>query len=121
MRLITHNMLMCNVKKCTGNNFPLRIENAELETCEAEFNEDFIKRISVKVDWPALSQTAFALGVDQLPTELPADLDDMELRRLHKVLLEVEVKSGRMVCPNCGHIFPIKDGIPNMLLQENEV
>lgn len=26
-----------------------------------------------------------------------------------------------MVCPNCGHVYPIKDGVPNMLLAEHEL
>ncbi|KAJ3219130.1 hypothetical protein HDU67_002463 [Dinochytrium kinnereticum] len=114
-------MLMCNVKGCTSNNFPLRIEEAELESLEAEFNENFMRRLLIKLDWPALSQTAFLLGVDQLPNEMPIDVEEELLRRIHRVIMETEVKAGRMVCPNCGHIYQIKDGIPNMLLQENEV
>ncbi|KAJ3300529.1 hypothetical protein HK104_010471 [Borealophlyctis nickersoniae] len=62
MRLITHNMLQCHVKGCTSNNFPLRIEEAELETTEAEYNEDFVQRLIPKLHWPAFVQTAFAVG-----------------------------------------------------------
>ena len=43
------------------------------------------------------------------------------LQLLHKYLLEVDIEQGEMVCRNCSHVYPIKDGIPNMLLNESEV
>ena len=67
-------------------------------------------------------------------------LDDDFLRALHHVLLEVRllfasaladrssrsrsrpcpprqlhVEEGAMVCPNCQHLYPISNGIPNMV------
>ena len=36
-------------------------------------------------------------------------------------LLQVEVKEGFLVCPETGRQFPITNGIPNMLLNEEEV
>ncbi|KAI9028601.1 Trm112p-domain-containing protein [Hyaloraphidium curvatum] len=122
MRLITHNMLQCNARGCTSNNFPLRIADAELEETEAEFNADFLKRMLPKLEWGALVETAYSLGIDSLPKELPENTDDEEfLKNLHHVLLETRVKEGKMICNNCNHVFPITDGIPNMLLTENEV
>lgn len=35
--------------------------------------------------------------------------------------LQHSVKDGKMTCRNCGHIYVIKDGIPNMLLSEDEI
>ena len=35
--------------------------------------------------------------------------------------LQVEVKEGDLVCPDTGRKFPITNGIPNMLLTEDEV
>jgi multifunctional methyltransferase subunit TRM112 len=52
-------MLMCHVKGCNTNNFPLGFQEVELETIEAEFNEDFMRRLLPKLDWPALVKTAF--------------------------------------------------------------
>ncbi|KAI8824661.1 hypothetical protein BJ741DRAFT_633113 [Chytriomyces cf. hyalinus JEL632] len=49
MRLLTHNMLMCHVKGCSTDNFPLRIEDAEMEQVEVEFNEDFCRRLINKI------------------------------------------------------------------------
>ena len=34
---------------------------------------------------------------------------------MHHALMEIHVKDGNMVCPSCGHIYVIKDGIPNMV------
>ena len=37
------------------------------------------------------------------------------------MLLEIEVINGDLVCPETGRKFPVSDGIPNMLLNEDEV
>lgn len=60
--------------------------------------------------------------------------DDDFLKNLHHVLLEVahhvvlillnfllllslkiHVEEGSMICPNCKHVYPISNGIPNMV------
>ncbi len=77
-----------------------------------------------KVDWAALVATARALGVGaELPEARPAGAseDDDLLVAVHQTLMGVEVVSGRMVCPRCAHEYVITDGIPNMLLHEDEV
>jgi multifunctional methyltransferase subunit TRM112 len=53
----------------------------------------------------------------------PATAEEIDafLQKLHHVLLEVEVQEGSLVCPETGRRFPISDGIPNMLLNEDEV
>ena len=28
---------------------------------------------------------------------------------------------GKLICPNCGREYPITNGIPNMILNENEL
>ncbi|KAJ3056023.1 hypothetical protein HK097_008363 [Rhizophlyctis rosea] len=89
MKLFTHNMLQCHVKNCTSNNFPLRIEEAELEAAEAEFNEDFMRRIISRLDWDALRSTAVSLGLNTLPETLPEEPDEEFLKNLHNVIMEV--------------------------------
>ena len=42
--------------------------------------------------------------------------DDQVMRDLHTLLLETEVREGKMVCGNCGHEYKIKEGIANFLL-----
>lgn len=57
MRLFTHNFLQCHVKGCTSDNFPLAISDAEVRTCESEFNESFMRAYLGKLDYPALLET----------------------------------------------------------------
>jgi multifunctional methyltransferase subunit TRM112 len=121
VRLITHNLLACHVKGCTSNNFPLRLQDVQIELREADFNPDFLKRFMPKLEWTALVNTAKELGDSSLPLELPDMLDDDFLKNLHHVLLEISIEEGTMICPNCQHAYPILNGIPNMLLAENEI
>lgn len=43
------------------------------------------------------------------------------LQKLHHILLEIDIIEGQLECPETGRIFPITQGIPNMLLNEDEV
>ncbi|KAG4108230.1 Trm112p-domain-containing protein [Neocallimastix lanati (nom. inval.)] len=121
MRLLTHNMLQCHVKGCNIDNFPLKLEEIEIEELEAEFNVDFINSMLNRLDWRALVHTPFSLGIAQLPEEIPEELNDEMLKQLHHILLEIDIISGRMVCKGCNHVYPIRGGIPNMLLTESEI
>lgn len=59
----------------------------------------------------------------KLPVEPPTDEENDEevLKSVHHALIEVEVVEGKLVCPESGREFPITNGIPNMLLNEDEV
>jgi uncharacterized protein YbaR (Trm112 family) len=46
---------------------------------------------------------------------------DLLLSVLHSILFEYHVINGQLVCPTTSRTFAIKDGIPNMLLHEDEV
>ncbi|GAA5794897.1 hypothetical protein EDC94DRAFT_591859 [Helicostylum pulchrum] len=123
MRLITHNMLQCHVKNCNNNNFPLRFEDVQVELIEADFNAEFLSNMMNKIEWDALYNTAIQLGINTLPAQMPEDAEENEefLKLVHNVLLETHVQQGQMVCPNCAHVYKIRDGIPNMLLAEHEI
>jgi len=126
MRLLTHNMLMCSKKSCSrGNgttNFPLQIKATKMERQESEFNKEFIVHMLPKLDWPALVKAATELSMS-IPTQLPpnAATDEALLRNLHTLLLDIHIEEGELTCPACERKYPIKDGIPNMLLREDEV
>jgi uncharacterized protein YbaR (Trm112 family) len=47
--------------------------------------------------------------------------DEAFLKLVHKLLLDVHVLEGALICPETGRRFPITAGIPNMLLHEDEV
>lgn len=61
--------------------------------------------------------------VGELPQILIEDFELNEdfLKKVHHILLEVEVINGELLCPESGRKFPINDGIPNMLLNEDEI
>ncbi|KAF7981499.1 hypothetical protein HWV62_33047 [Athelia sp. TMB] len=121
VRLITHNLLACHVKGCTSNNFPLAFKDVQIELREAELNPDFLRGFLPKIEWNALVGAAMELGDTSLPAEKPEMIDDEFLQKLHHVLLEIHVEEGTMTCPNCNHVYPISNGIPNMLLAEHEI
>ncbi|KAG8753018.1 hypothetical protein FRC14_006516 [Serendipita sp. 396] len=123
VRLITHNLLACHVRGCTANNFPLVFRDVQIELKEAEFNEQFLRNFMPKIEWRALVDTAKSLNDQSLPDQPPEreNVNEEFLKTLHHVLLEIHVEEGAMACPNCGHVYPISNGIPNMLLQEHEL
>lgn len=131
VRLITHNLLACHAKGCTSNNFPLRFQDVtQIEVRDAELNPEFLKRFIPRLEWTALVDSAkqvrllrnfsnvahkMQIGNTSLPLSQPDMLDDDFLQTLHHVLLEIHIEQGAMVCPGCGHVYPILNGIPNMV------
>ena len=78
-----------------------------------------------KIHFGALKRAMKDLAIDTLDdveevTEV-LKADDTFLRKIHHALFEVHVLDAFLVCPQSGRKFPIKDGIPNMLLHEDEV
>ncbi|XP_074655118.1 uncharacterized protein LOC141908807 [Tubulanus polymorphus] len=126
MKLLTHNMLTSNIIKGVTKGYPLGIIASDVSVKEEDFNPEFIARMIPKLDWSALSQAAEQVGHNQ---DLPKDIPDTEtlesneefLKKAHHVLLEIEIKEGQLVCPESGRKFNIKNGIPNMLLNEDEI
>ena len=47
--------------------------------------------------------------------------DDDFLRRFHHALLELVLQEGALICPETGRRFLVHKGIPNLLLNEDEV
>lgn len=62
---------------------------------------------------------------DELPAELTeqhtSGADEEFLKKLHHILLGIDIVEGNLECPETGRQFPISNGIPNMLLNEDEV
>lgn len=56
MKLLTHNLLMCNKKGCTINNFPLAIKCTKQGNNTYEFDQDLIVRTIKKLDLSALTK-----------------------------------------------------------------
>ncbi|CAG8546686.1 955_t:CDS:10 [Diversispora eburnea] len=106
----------------SNNNSSIIVDRkeVEIEVQETEFNPQFLRNMIRKLEWNALLNSAKEINITTLPEVLPDDLDEDFLRNLHRVLLETHIQQGKMTCPNCNHVYMVRDGIPNMLLNENE-
>uniref|UniRef100_A0A4W3GVZ5 Multifunctional methyltransferase subunit TRM112-like protein n=1 Tax=Callorhinchus milii TaxID=7868 RepID=A0A4W3GVZ5_CALMI len=103
---------------------PPLCQATEVKVSKVDFNQEFISRMIPKVEWSALVEAATSIGHgDDLPKELSPEYESNTelLQKVHHVLLEVEVVEGALQCPESGREFPITKGIPNMLLNEDEV
>ena len=91
-----------------------------------------------RIEWTALRKIIISISgvnifLDQamemvgqagkLPEVAPTEDENDEdlLKKVHHALVEIEVVQGHLECPESGRQFPITNGIPNMLLNENEV
>lgn len=110
-------MLRCNIKTVT-NGYPLSIDASNIEEIPSEFNRALVERMLVKINIAAL-QSALA----DIHSDIIVDSSSSEenLLKLHRALFEIHVNDGFLICPESGRRFPIKDGIPNMILHEDEV
>ena len=67
-------------------------------------------------------QAASSLGLTTLPPSLTPSLesDPSFLRAVHHVLVNVHVVEGVLTCPETGREFTIKDGIVDVMMEEEE-
>jgi len=137
MRLLTHNFLQSNVRG-TVDGYPLKIEGINIVIEKSSMDVDLVSKVLPKLNYPAfvgaindlrssaqnlISDTMFAEAPD-IPSECPQegqDTTECTMKALHFFLFDIHVIEGFLVCPDTGRRFPIKDGIPNMILHEDEV
>jgi multifunctional methyltransferase subunit TRM112 len=103
---------------------------------------DVLRNLLKKVNMQALLSAAKDLNIE-LPSSLPPSIHESSTtagsmltedevldeifrsedssKLMHHLLFEVHVQNGSLICPESSRRFPIKDGIPNMLLYEDEV
>lgn len=122
MKLLTHNLLSSHVRGVGPRGLPLRLQATEVRINNVEFNPDFVARMIPKVEWEVLLEAADHLRLIEVPKGpiQGYEQDETFLRKMHHVLLEVEVLEGTLQCPESGRMFPISRGIPNMLLSSEE-
>ena len=127
MKLLTHNLLTSNVKGVT-NGYPLILhvqpnQEGNIVIEDNEFSVDFVRKMLPKLEYSALRTAAKQVGYTELPELAPENASDDEqfLSKLHHCLLNINVMEGELECPESGRKFPIQNGIPNMLLHEDEV
>uniref|UniRef100_A0AC35F4X7 Multifunctional methyltransferase subunit TRM112-like protein n=1 Tax=Panagrolaimus sp. PS1159 TaxID=55785 RepID=A0AC35F4X7_9BILA len=125
MKLLTHNFLSSSFLKNVKVGYPLILRVSKAEIIESEFNPDFTKRMLQKVEYPVLAEAAKVTNIENLeiPNELPSDWENNEtfLNVAYKLLNCINVVEGELECPETGRKFIIRDSIPNMLANEDEV
>jgi len=105
-------------------------------------DKEFLLGLLRKVDIPALMSAVRQLGphCDPPLTDLPEEgllsaavitgggddassplLDDATISSLHRALFDVYLVEGYLICPDTGRKFPVREGIPNMILHEDEI
>ena len=120
MRLLTHNMLVSNAKGVSeAEGYPLALEVTEQRREETEFDVEATRKTMETVKYDALRGAALQVNID-LP-EVYAGGDEDLLRQVHEALCDGRVIEGCLVCPKSGRRFPINNGIPNLLLHEDEL
>lgn len=62
------------------------------------------------------------MGIPTLPPALTEEMvnDNDFLTALNHVLMHVHLVQGMLTCPVTGKEFPVQNGIPNMILNEEE-
>ena len=62
------------------------------------------------------------MGLSTLPPQLTEDMvnDVTFMQALYHVLMNVHLVKGVLTCPETGREFTVQDGIPNMMLDEDE-
>eukprot|EP00288_Rhodomonas_lens_P017428 CAMPEP_0177693186 /NCGR_PEP_ID=MMETSP0484_2-20121128/2262_1 /TAXON_ID=354590 /ORGANISM="Rhodomonas lens, Strain RHODO" /LENGTH=115 /DNA_ID=CAMNT_0019203973 /DNA_START=169 /DNA_END=516 /DNA_ORIENTATION=- len=115
--------MMVSPMKEASKSIPLKIEVEEMQEVAKDFNQGFLENIIDRLDWPAFVEAAALLNQEGLPAskELLDKSDELTMKKLHHALMEVDVVTGNLVCTETGRKFPIAAGIPNMLLNQDEL
>jgi multifunctional methyltransferase subunit TRM112 len=132
----------------TEKGYPLIIEATHIQQAEVSspMNRPMLLKLLPKINYDALVQACRQLApqiilssatdssknvaIPDLPETLPPSIleessnnnnDDDLLVSLHKVLFDIHIVEGFLICPDTGRRFPIKNSIPNMILHEDEI
>ena len=126
MKAITHNILMCNIKKCeeSKKNFPFIIIANKIENKVSKFDINLTKKIYDSLDKEALNEFCKDLNIVKYDfTKVDDNIKNQNefWEYVHKVIDETLVVEGNLKCPNCQREFPIINGIVDMVLRDDEM
>lgn len=132
---LAHRMSVSHCPNRTENGYPLNIEVATVRCAEpSAVDKEFLLNLLPKVNYSALKKAAQQVAphcdpplpdlpgeIDVSDAEANAKLDDVVIANLYRVLFDVYLVEGFLVCPDTGRKFPVKECIPNMILHEDEI
>ena len=126
MKAITHNILICNIKKCeeSKKNFPFIIIANKVENKASKFDINLTKKIYESLDKEALNEFCKDLNIVKYDfTKVDDNIKNQNefWEYVHKVIDETLVLEGNLKCPNCQREFPIINGIVDMVLRDDEM
>ncbi len=126
MKAITHNILICNIKKCeeSKKNFPFIIIANKVENKASKFDINLTKKIYESLDKEALNEFCKDLNIVKYDfTKVDDNVKNQNefWEYVHKVIDETLVVEGNLKCPNCQREFPIINGIVDMVLRDDEM
>ena len=126
MKAITHNILICNIKKCeeSKKNFPFIIIANKVENKPSIFDIELTKKLYESLDKEALNE--FCKDLNMVKYDFTKIDDNIKKENefweyVHKVIDETLIIEGNLKCPNCQREFPIINGIPDMVLRDDEM
>ena len=126
MKAITHNILVCNIKKCEDSkkNYPFIIIANKIENKPSEFDIDLTKKIYESLDKEGLNQ--FCKDLNLVKYDFTKIVDNILKEKefweyVHKIIDETLIIEGNLKCPNCQREFPIINGIADMVLRDDEM
>ena len=121
-------------RRSTEKGYPLNIEVAELQVEESAVDKQFLLKLLPKINYPALTSAVKEIAhhceppLPAIPEELDVsdvdglrNMDDATVSSLYRVLFDVYLVEGFLICPDTGRRFPVKQRIPNMILHEDEI
>ena len=126
MKAITHNILICNIKKCeeSKKNFPFIIIANKVENKPSKFDIELTKKLYESLDKEALNEFCKDLNIVKYDfTKIDDNIkkENEFWEYVHKVIDETLIIEGNLKCPNCQREFPIINGIPDMVLRDDEM
>jgi multifunctional methyltransferase subunit TRM112 len=76
-----------------------------------------MRHIATSLNWESLLIAAQAVGMDGFPTSFSNELlaDEDFLIALHRLILDIHITEGFLICPESGRRFRITNGIPSMM------
>eukprot|EP00764_Aduncisulcus_paluster_P013992 gnl/Carplike_NY0171/7788_a10779_277.p1 GENE.gnl/Carplike_NY0171/7788_a10779_277~~gnl/Carplike_NY0171/7788_a10779_277.p1 ORF type:complete len:126 (+),score=17.29 gnl/Carplike_NY0171/7788_a10779_277:2-379(+) len=123
MLLFLHNITRCRAKDCT-NEHPLDIRIEKVKLKEREFKLELMKNLWDRIDYKALKELIVVLKLESedhpLPDDIPEDVSEEFLKNLHFYLFQIDIEKGVLCCQTCKKEYPIKHGIPNMIIGSDE-